>query len=228
MKSLLLLLFAAIAIQVCTAQSANQLLLATHKKFSQVQNFSGKVHVDFDLPSINLDKMDGKVYYKAPSKFRVKLTGIAFLPKQDPFYVVKLLKDSTQYVAVYNGAETIRNTACKIVTVIPHQDPELVMAKLWIDPKNQVVMQSEVTTKSSGTGKAEYTYGSWLSHALPDYIKFTVDMATFKMPKMVAVDLNSKKKANANAAKGTGTIAFSFSEYNINKGVDEKVFTDKQ
>ncbi len=228
MKSIFLLLISTFFSYACVAQSANQLLLATYNKFSQVKNFSGNVHVDFDLPSINLDKMDGKVYYKAPSKFRVKLTGVAFLPKQDPFYVVKLLKDSSQYVAVYNGAETIRNIACKIVTVIPHQDPELVMAKLWIDPKNMVVIQSEVTTKSSGTGKAEYTYGNWLSHALPDFIKFTVDMATFKMPKMVAVDINSKKKANTNASKGTGTIAFSFSEYKINKGVDEKVFTEKQ
>jgi hypothetical protein len=150
------------------------------------------------------------------------------LPKQDPFYVVRLLKDSSQYVSVFNGQETIRNTACRIVTVIPHHDPELVMAKLWIDQKQMVVMKSEVTTKSSGTGMADYTYGSWLKYALPDHILFTVDMATFKMPKMVAVDLNSKKKANTNAQKGTGTIAFLFSDYTINKGVDEKVFSEKQ
>jgi outer membrane lipoprotein-sorting protein len=209
------------------AQSPNQFLLSTYNKFAQVKNFSGKVHIDFDLPSINMDKMDGKVYFKAPKKFRVKLSGIAFLPKQDPFYVHRMLKDSSTYVAVYSGAETVNGAQCKIVTVIPNNDPELVMAKLWIDQKGMLVLKSEITTKSSGTGKAEYTYGNQVNYALPDQILFTVDMATFKMPKMVAVDINSKKKKAATAAKGTGTIHFFFSEYVVNKGVDDKVFTEK-
>jgi outer membrane lipoprotein-sorting protein len=210
-----------------SAQSSNQVLLTTYNKFAQVQNFSGKVHVDFDLPSIAIDKMDGKVFYKAPDKFRVKLTGIAFLPKQDPFYVVKLLRDSSSYVSVLSGTETVQGAYCKIITVIPHNDPELVMAKLWIDTRETVVMKSEITTKSSGTGKADYTYGSYKKYALPDHILFTVDMATFKLPKMVAIDINSKKKAVKAGDKGTGTIAFVFKEYVINKGVEDKEFKAK-
>jgi outer membrane lipoprotein-sorting protein len=207
------------------AQTANQILVGSYLKFSSVQNFSGKVHIDFNLPSINIDKMDGKVYYKAPKKFRVKMTGIAFLPKQDPFYAVRLLSDTTKYVSVINGDETYGGAKCKIITVIPHNDPELVMAKLWIDTKDLVVMQSEMTTKSNGSGKAAYTYGNQKGKALPDHILYTIDMATFKMPKMVAVDINSKKKKNElKADKGTGTIAFYFSEYVVNKGVDDKVF----
>jgi outer membrane lipoprotein-sorting protein len=226
MKNILVFCFLFLGLTL-RAQSANQLLLNTYNKFAQVKNFSGKVHIDFDLPSINMDKMDGKVYFKAPKKFRVKLSGIAFLPKQDPFYVHRMLKDSSTYTAVFSGAETIKGAACKIVTVIPNNDPELVMAKLWIDAKSQIVLKSEITTKSSGTGKAEYTYGNHVNYALPDQIFFTVDMATFKIPKMVAVDINSKKKTKENANKGTGTINFFFSEYVINKGVDDKVFTDK-
>ena len=82
------------------AQTANQILFRSVRQFEQVNDFKSKLEVDFQLPSINIQKMEGKVFYRKPDKYKVKLTGVAFLPKQNPFALFQILKDSSKYLAV--------------------------------------------------------------------------------------------------------------------------------
>jgi len=216
------------AMHNATAQLPGAMLKAAYNKFATVKNFKGHLNVDFDIPTISIEKMSGTVYYKWPDKFRVKLTGVAFLPRQNPFFLFNLLKDSTAYVAVTNGKETIGNINCNVVTVLPQQDQDLVVAKLWLDPGSNCVIRSQTTTKSSGTALADYTYAAYQRYALPDKIVFTVDLNKFKLPKMVSADLNTKKKASSDIKRTTGTITFLFSNYEVNKGFPESVFTEKE
>ena len=205
------------------AQTPAQQLYKVVKHFSLVQNFKSDVLVNFDIPTINMDKMKGKVFFKAPDRFKVRLSGVAFLPKQNPYALFNFIKDSSQYVAVNNNVETIGGVVCRIMTVLPKSESDLVAARLWIDGLNSILIKSEITTKSSGTVVALYTYQNYKTYALPDNILFTVDVAKFKMPKMVSVDLNNRKKKPQSATdKGKGTITFDFSNYIINKGVTEQ------
>ena len=211
-----------------TAQLPGATLKAAYNKFATVKNFKGHLDVGFDIPTITIEKMSGSVYYKWPDKFRVRLTGVAFLPKQNPFFLFNLLKDTTAFVAVANGKETVSGVACNVVTVLPQQDQDLIVAKLWVDPGSNCIIRSQTTTKSSGTALADYTYSSFQRFALPDKIVFTVDLNKFKLPKMVSADLNSKKKANSDVKRTTGTITFLFSSYEVNKGVPDAVFSEKE
>ncbi len=220
--SLLLLTF---IVNIVFGQQANTLIKSVSEKFSQVKNFKSNVNIDFDIPSINMEKMNGKVFYKAPNKFKVKLSGVAFLPKQNPFELYNLLRDTSAYVAVSNGAEDVSGIRTQVVSVLPIKEQDVVLLKCWINPVSNCIEKSQITTKSSGTITSTYFYAANLNYPLPYKINFSIDLTKFKIPKMIAVDINSKKKSNSNASgRTTGSITFNMSKYEINKGVKEDNF----
>lgn len=207
------------------ATTPAQALLAVYQKFQTVKNFKAKLQVRFDIPSINIPKMSGQVAYKVPDKFKIKLTGVAFLPKQNPFETFQFLRDTNTYVAVTLPSEHIGKTKCEVITVLPKNDQDIIMEKLWIDPIQHLIMKAEVSSKANGLVKSEYFYNTQTNWALPDKILFSIDVNRFQLPKMIAVDLNSKRKTMPNSPrKEVGKIEFLFNQYSINKGVSATDF----
>lgn len=200
--------------------SPSATVFEVYKKFNAVKNFKANLNVHFDIPSINISKMNGHVFYKAPDKFKIKLSGVAFLPKQNPFETFNFLSDTTAFIAVQLNTEMLGNTMCLVISILPKKEQDIVMEKLWIGQANHLIMKAEVTSKSNGVVKSEYFYSNQANISLPEKIIFSIDLTKFKLPKMIAVDLNSKKKTNVDASKKeVGKIEFLFLNYEVNKGV---------
>ena len=210
-----------------SAQTPEELIAKVNKNFAGVKDYSADLMMNFSIPGVNIEPMAGKVFFKQPDKFRVRTKGIVFLPKQNPYYALALLKDTDAYTAVSGGMEEIQAVSCTVINVIPSGENDLILGKFWIDAANGLVIKSQLTTKSNGTVSIENTFGSMRTFALPDKIVFTIDVAKFKVPKAVAVDLNSKSapKSGGNP-KGTGIISLQFSKYVLNKKMTDDVFKD--
>lgn len=213
-------------LQPAFAQTPNQLLQDVSKKFAVVKTYSAAINLNFDIPGLKVEPISGQVYYKAPKKFRIKTKGIIFLPKQNPYEAIMMLKDSTGYVAVKMADEMVNNVKTAVVNVLPTKQSDFIVGKFWIDPLNKLVLKSEITTQSNGLLATIYTYSTMSKNALPDKMELTFDVAKFKVPKAVAVDINAKTKANDNKNKGTGKVDFTFSNYVVNANLDDKVFTE--
>lgn len=224
MRAVLCFLLVFFSFEVGFAQTPNQQLMRSCKRFAAVQSFQCKAHIDFDIPTINIDSMSGKAYFKAPTKFKVKLKGIAFLPKENPFAIYQFLKDTTAYVAVANGSELIQGVKCSIINVIPSGENDVVMSKIWVNPATDCFLKLEITSKTNGVIVIENAYSSFSKYCLPDKSTFTIDMNRFKMPKMVAVDINTKKAATQGPKRTKGQVKILFSGYQLNAVVDDKVF----
>jgi outer membrane lipoprotein-sorting protein len=225
MKNLLLVCFTVLILPVF-AQSSSGLLQQVNTKFSTVKTYSAALNLNFDIPGVKVDAINGQVFYKAPKKFRIKTKGIIFLPKQNPYEAILLLSDSNSYVAVKMADEIISNVKTTVINVLPNKQADFIVGKFWIDPVNKLVLKSEITTQANGTLITNYTYGTMAKNALPDKMELTFDVAKFKVPKAVAVDINSKTKATDNKNKGTGNVKFTFTNYVVNKNIDDKVFTE--
>ncbi|MBV6440977.1 MAG: hypothetical protein DYG98_16645 [Haliscomenobacteraceae bacterium CHB4] len=209
-------------------QTPNQILYKAHQQFARVKSFKSEVNIYFDLPSVSIENMSGKAFYKAPSKFRIRLKGIAFLPRDNPFNVYTLIRDSSQYASVLNGSEKVGNELCRIVSVIPNGESDIVMAKLWMGTTSNCPLKMQITSRESGIILIENTYGRQVQNALPDKMRFTVDMNKFKVPKALAADINnSPKKTAASAAKSKGTIEFAFTNYSLNTAIEDSVFKEE-
>jgi outer membrane lipoprotein-sorting protein len=116
-----------------------------------------------------------------------------------------------------------------LITVIPTTDnSEFVLAKLWIDPKKEIILQSELTTRSSGTVFVDYKYTDHVEFGLPSTITFTVDIKKFKMPKSMAADLHNTDEKKKKDDRKNGTIVITLTNYKVNKGISDDFFKEEK
>lgn len=205
------------------AQSPRALLNQVQVKLNKAANYTADINIIVDLPYITLMPINSKLYYKQKDKFKIDTKSIAILPKQGFLQLNMLVNDTVNYTAIFQSKEIINKIKTSLLNLIPNNDTsDVVLAKLWVDEINQVIVKSQVTTKSSGTIKTEYIYGSQVFYGLPDDIKFTVDIKKFKIPKALSADINTSKTTKVE--KKFGEINIKLKNYQINKGIADSVF----
>ena len=224
MKYILILIIGLFSGAFTAQNSAQDLLNKVVEKTSLVNDYSASVLIKPDVPMIKSLPVKAKIYFKKKDKFKVVSKSIAILPKQGFTDVNVFLSNPTNYMVVEAGAKVINNTTTRLLTVIANESSsEIILAKLYVHPKHYVILESEITTRSSGTVKVNYKYSSQLSYGLPSQIKFTVDVKEFKMPKSFSSNphkVGSSKKSN----RKTGTIVLDITNYLVNKGVSDSIF----
>ena len=228
-KYTLLFLFLISFLNITNAKpTANKSLQLVYEKLLKLKDYTAEVNIRSNIPLIKIMPVNAKIFFKQPNQFKMIAKGIAILPKQGFSDLANILKDSNSYLAVLAGNETIEQTTTQIIHLIPNNDNnDLIIGKFWVDTKNAIVLKSQLTTKSNGNLLINYQYdAAGKAYGLPNHLLFTVDVKKFKIPKAIAADVNKTKSAStltANQAK-TGSIDIRFSNIQINKGIDDKVF----
>ena len=208
-------------------KTAKQLLNAVYSKMMLAKDYSVQANIKVDLPFVKMLPIDAKIYFKQKDKFKVESKSIAIVPRQGFDQITKMLNDTSGFDALISGEELIAGIQATIINVIPQSDTsDLILGKLWIDVKKNVVLKYQLTTKSNGTILTEYTYGSQLSYGLPGMLTFTVDVKKFKIPKGVTADINNTKTSVDDKKKENkkGKIFIKLTYYQINKGIPDTVF----
>ena len=207
----------------CISQNPRNILNDVQIKLSKANNYKADITINVDLPYITMMPIATKLYFKQKDKFKIDTKSIAILPKQGFLQLNNLVNDTVSYSAIFQAFETINKVKTNLINLIPNNDTsDVILAKLWVDVSNSIILKSLVTTKSSGTVKTEYTYGSQLLFGLPDIIKFSVDIKKFKIPKALAADINTGKSKKVE--KKSGEILVKLSNYEINKGIADSFF----
>lgn len=224
-RRLLFLLMALCGNAVLLAQTPKEVINTVNKRFGKVNDYTANVNIDCDISFIRIEPVTAKVFFKRPDQFRVKSPGILILPKQSANFFFAVLSDTGSYTAVKTGEEMVNGIITNVINIIPLQDTsDLILGKFWIDGVQGLVLKSQLTTKSQGTILVENFYGSMKQYALPDKMLFTVDIGKFKIPKAIAADLNRNTSAKPVADDQKGRITLTFSDYVVNKGLNNEVF----
>jgi hypothetical protein len=231
MKHIIALLLCFCSLTALATEDAQTIIAGVNKKFGQVSSYTADAYMAFDIPGVKINNMNGRAFYKKPDKFRIKAKGIFFLPKQNMAQQMNvLLADTKSYTAVLSGYERTGNVNCAVINVIPLKtDGELIIAKLWIDPVNYLIMHTQITTRNSGTVETFNTFGSNAAQALPSRVEIKVETSKFKVPKMFAADINKSASENPKTPERKyGTIQLNFSNYKVNTQLKDEVFTEKE
>jgi outer membrane lipoprotein-sorting protein len=211
-------------------KTPNQLLRGVFQKMMKVKDYSVEAIIRADIPLIKILPVNAVVYFKQPDKFKIDSKGIAIMPRQGFSDVAKIIRDTNSYTAVFTGKEKIGTSLTQIISVLPLVDTgDLVLAKFWIDYARNLVLKSQLTTRSSGTMQIEYFYGTQIAFGLPDKMIFTVDVKKFKIPKVMASDVSSSGKVPKPGDKESkkGVILIDLKNYKINLGLKDAFFKQK-
>jgi hypothetical protein len=92
-------------------------------------------------------------------------------------------------------------------------------------------MRTETTTRNDGTVIMDLIFGNYSTYALPDKVTIHLDLKDYKLPQGVTMDYNNSPQPKDKAKTGgkqKGTISIQYLKYDINKGIADAVFTDKE
>jgi len=197
------------------AQDANQTWQRLIKKFNLVKSYEVQATIKPQIASIRMLPVKASIQFIYPSTFKMKSAGISILPKNGFSELPLLFSRPDDFTAIASG----REQGLEVITLLPlNNESDLVLAKIWVDAQLDVVMKSQITSRSNGTVNCEFSYGSEKALGLPSRMKFVVDMKKFKIPKGVATDINrsSRQEVPGKEAK-KGSIEIDFSGYRVQR-----------
>jgi outer membrane lipoprotein-sorting protein len=213
-------------------QKPEDLIEKINTKLAAVKDYTVNAHIDANIPMIQIIPSKAKIYFKQKDQFKIESKGITILPKQGFTELNTFLSEKSKYTAVFGDSLRIRDIDTRLINIIPNSSSgEIILAKIWIDQKNSVIIRSQVTTQSNGTVKTDFKYGAQLNYGLPSELKFEIDVKKFKMPKSVAADINktsTDKKKTKSKPKSKGIITITLSDYAVNTGLSDSFFKDKK
>ena len=211
--------------------SAQQLFYDLRQQLTRVKDYVADVQMKIDVPFMKVPTLKGKLYFKFPDKMKLERNGgLAILPKKSISLTLNNLMPSGSATVIDVGVEQWKGHPTRVLKVIPETESPIILAKLWVDAEQLLILKTETTTRESGTINMELVYGKFKSLNLPDQIEFIVDVKEFKVPKGVAMDYEAgedvsvkKKKSNGNKK---GSIKINYLNYKINSGLSDKFFVE--
>ena len=204
-----------------------KLLERVKQKFSTVNDYEVNAHIKVDVSFLKVPDMDAKIYFKKPDKLKMDSEGFAMLPKQAfNFSPDRLL--SGNYSAIYVKQENIGNTPLEVIKVIPNdENSEIVLSTLWIEPGKNVIRKIESVPRKGGSFEISFNYSSNLNYPLPSSIEFYFDVPN--MPRGMNGPGGSRQQPKAKGSKPErGSVSIAYSNYKVNKGIPDSIFSEKK
>ena len=196
------------------------------EKLNEVTDYSADISINIDVNFIQMPDSKAKVYFKKPDKFRIKSEGFAMLPKQGlNFSPAKFFNED--FDAIYLRQDTLFNKDVDIIKVLPRSDSSnIILSTLWIDFKNKLLLKIEANTKDAGTFGIEFIYKNAIQYGLPDEVHFSFNIKDVRIPNMNPQNVDDKKQMTQDKTV-EGIVRIKYSDYVINKGLDDKVFEEE-
>ncbi|MEY3085047.1 MAG: hypothetical protein RL037_1227 [Bacteroidota bacterium] len=224
MRQLFLILSLVFLSSISLAQQSKT-LNAVVVKLNSVKDYTVNARVVAAVPMIKIKEVNAVLYYKQKDKFKIDAKGIAVLPKQGFIELNKFLTTTSKYMAIESTGKVIGGVSTLMVTVIPtDESTDIILAKLWIDSKKNLILASQLTTKSSGVMTTNYTYTDQAQFGLPSTMIFEIDVKRFKMPKSVAANIHQTDKRDDSKKDKQGKITVYLTSYKVNKGISDNIF----
>lgn len=227
MKNILLTVIAFGLVGCLAAQTPEELLNKIKVKLEKVNDYTAKGKLKTNVVFIKAPIASVKVFYKKPDKMKiVNENGISFIPKGSVnINLAKFLTAAGNVEIVDAGKEA--SSGLRILKLLPSdENSDIVLSTLYIDEKAELVKKAKNTTRDNGTYELEMTYNKYSSYGLPDKVVFSFNTKDYKLPKGVTFDYDdgAEKKTGDDLKNKKGKVEITYSEYAINKGVDDAIF----
>lgn len=197
-------------------------------KFEKVHDYQVSINIAVDMEFLKIPNVSAKIFFMKPDKMKVESNDFAVLPKEAiNFSPVEFLKNN--FKSIYVKSDTLQGSLVDVIKIIPMNDSSnIILSTLWIDCQESVVRRIETTTKSKGTFSARLDYGEMIDYGLPSNMIFNFNISDpqiGEIPDMAVGSNNEKQRRNRRNL--VGIIVIEYSDYIINRGIDDSLFIDK-
>jgi len=210
-------------------KDAEQILQSVKAKFESINDYEVDINIEVDMEFLRIPKVSAKVYFKQPDKMKMDSKDFAILPKEGiSFSPANFLKNN--YSAIYIKSDTLNQSKVDIIKILPLDDStNIILSTLWIDAENNIIRKVETTTKNRGTFSANLFYAEMLQYGLPSTMIFNINIEDPELPEMLEMDAGGVKKSLGKISKNlSGQINVKYSNYLINKGLEDSFFEKKE
>ncbi len=202
--------------------NADELLKMIKENYERIKDYEANAEIKVNLDFIKVPEMNAKVFYKSPDKFKLDSKDFAMLPKQAINFTPANI-GGENFTAVFIKNENMNGKDLNVIKVIPNEDSEILASTLWIDSNAKTLNKIESITQK-GSLKVNLNYDSKINYPLPVLVSIEMDFPEFRVNSE-----RQKNQAKGNSAdKDSGKITIKYSDYKINKGIDDKIFEKKK
>lgn len=207
---------------------AEQLVSALKKKLSAIKDFQVDLGITIELEYLNIPDAKAQYFYKAPNKSRVISEGFGLLPKQGIGLPTNDILN-VAHTALISGSEEYEGKKLTKVKIIPADEAsEVILSTLWVEEKSLLIYKISTSTRK-GTLDMVFNYATpEQKYGLPKSTIVQFVLPQFALPKSLTGDLQKNNRAQKDMKKDVkGKAIVTYSNYRINKGLRDEVFTEK-
>jgi outer membrane lipoprotein-sorting protein len=211
------------------SQDMTALIMKVKAKLALVNDYEADGRMKTDVSFIKAPVGKVKVFFKKPNKFRLKKDGgISLLPRGGVSVNMNTVFTTNDFVALAAGEALVDGTKTKIVKLLPsNENSDIILTTMYIDEANLLVKKAVTTTRENGTYEIEMSYGQFIQYGLPDKVVFSFNTKDYKLPKGITLEFDDNEKpvsATDKLKNKKGRVEITYTNYIINKGVDDSVF----
>jgi len=218
----------------CFANSTDpeKIINDVKKKFEEVKDYRVDVTIKVDVDFLKVPESKAKLLYKSPDKIKIKSEGFAMLPKEGMNFSPMTIF-SGEYTSIYEKDENLNGYNTAVIKIIPlGREKDVILSTLWVDINKKMIRKVESTTKTKGTFTINLIYNNNESkYPLPNEMIFDFEIGRANITELLDKkksdnsDRSNENKNKKNKVK-KGTVRILYSNYSVNKGIDDKEFEE--
>jgi len=203
------------------------------KPYRELNDYTVRIHAKVSMPTIRIPDFNAILYFKKPDRFHVETKSFAPIPRDsgvfNPFQF-----DPEKNLITYQRTETLNGTMSDVFRVEPLETKALVRYyHVWVGGNPGRILQVESLSVKGTKGQMKPTYRiveqgleKWL---LPEkvhvHLTFPEEMHNTDASSFTTRDNPvSSGMRRLDDVSGEGDITLSYSEWQINTGLDDRLF----
>ena len=211
---------AAVAVARGGDTSGEAVLRSVDARLAPVHDYTVTLDVVADIERLNVPPMHASMYFKQPDKIHLDAEGFALLPREglQP-EIGKLL---SRYNVAETGSDTLGGVPVRRVTLQAKSERGFPrMLSVYVDPRRWTT--ERIVTKGSADRVATITFsyiqvdGVWLPGEMT--AAFSIAQADSLEGDLPAAPMRPQQMPRK------GTVTVRFSEYRLNTGLNDEIFT---
>lgn len=226
----ILILFIILPFTLLYSQNVNpyDIIKNIKNEIEKVNDYQAELNIKVDISFVKIPDVTAKIYFKKPDKIHIDSKSFAILPKQgltlNPFSLI-----DKNYTAIYEGIKEYNNQKHYQIKIIPEESNNRIsLITLLVDINKSTITKMITLGEKSGKTEIEFDYTKiddkyWL----PQKIIVTADVGNFRPRGINNNPPNTTEKKTSENEQKTGKIFITYSNYIINKGLDDNIFSKK-